>query len=448
MPHYLKSGSPSTAASSSNAPSDVPSIVSSVIDDILKNGDSAVRSYSEKFDKWSPPSFKLSPKEIEDIISSLPEQVVKDIKEVQRNVRTFAQAQKESLKDFELEIHPGVFLGQKNVPIGSVGCYIPGGRYPLLASAHMTILTAKVAGVPHVMGFTPPINGTIPTATVAAMALAGADSIYILGGVQAIAGMAIGTETIPKVDFIAGPGNAFVAEAKRQFFGAVGIDLFAGPTEVLIVADEFADAFTVATDLLSQAEHGPDTPAVLITTSEDLGNEVIRLIDVILRDMPTAQLAGTSWVNFGEVAVVESLDEAYRLADKYASEHVQILTKEPRAALEKMTNYGALFLGERTCVSYGDKVIGTNHVLPTRGAARYTGGLWVGKYLKTVTYQEVTSDKASGELGRLCGRAARVENFEGHARSGDLRAHHFLNDQYEWIDVAKNGDKRDSAGRL
>ncbi|OBT40276.1 hypothetical protein VE00_09873 [Pseudogymnoascus sp. WSF 3629] len=439
MPNYLKTGSPSTAASSSSAPTNVPSVVSSVIEDIRKNGDSAVRSYSEKFDKWSPPSFKLSPEEIKDIISSLPEQVIKDIKEVQCNVRTFAQAQKESLKEFELEIHPGVFLGQKNVPINSVGCYIPGGRYPLLASAHMTILTAKVAGVPHVMGFTPPINGSIPAATVAAMAMAGADAIYILGGVQAIAGMAIGTDTIPKVDFIAGPGNAFVAEAKRQFFGAVGIDLFAGPTEVLIIADEFADSFTVATDLLSQAEHGPDTPAVLITTSESLGKEVIRLINVILKDMPTRELAGTSWRDFGEVAVVENLDEAYKLGDTYASEHVQILTKEPRVALVKMTNYGALFLGEKTCVSYGDKVIGTNHVLPTRGAARYTGGLWVGKYLKTVTYQEVKSDKASGELGQLCGRAARVENFEGHARSGDVRAHRFLNDPYEWIDIAKAG---------
>ena len=317
----------------------------------------------------------------------------------------------------------------------------------------MTILTAKVAGVPHVMGFTPPINGEIPAATVAAMSLAGADSIYILGGIQAVAGMALGTETIPRVDFIAGPGNAFVAEAKRQFFGAVGIDLFAGPTEVLIIADEYADPFTIATDLLSQAEHGPDTPAVLITTSEELGREAMRLIEVILPKMPTGELAGTSWRAFGEVVVVENLDEAYKLADVYASEHVQILTREPREALTKMRNYGALFLGEKTCVSYGDKVwfadvkmktladsiqvIGTNHVLPTRGAARYTGGLWVGKYLKTVTYQEVKSATASGELGRLCGRAARVENFEGHARSGDLRAHQFLKDDYEWINAAQ-----------
>ncbi|KAL5327395.1 hypothetical protein ACEPPN_005091 [Leptodophora sp. 'Broadleaf-Isolate-01'] len=437
MARHLKTGASSTSSSASNAPSNVPSIVTAVIDSIRKDGDSAVRSFSEKFDKWSPKSFKLSESEINQIISKLPEQVIKDIKEAQHNVRTFAQAQKDSLKEFELEIQPGVFLGQKNIPINSVGCYIPGGRYPLLASAHMTILTAKVAGVPHVMGFTPPINGSIPAATVAAMSLAGADSIYILGGVQAVAAMALGTETIPKVDFIAGPGNAFVAEAKRQFFGAVGIDLFAGPTEVLIVADEFADPFTVATDLLSQAEHGPDTPAVLITTSEELGRETMRLVDVILPDMPTGELASTSWRDYGEVWVAEDLDEAYKLADTYASEHVQILTKNPREALTKMTNYGALFLGEKTCVSYGDKVIGTNHVLPTRGAARYTGGLWVGKYLKTCTYQEVRSEKASGELGRLCGRAARVEKFEGHARSGDLRAQQFLQDDHEWINVAQ-----------
>ncbi|KAE8453252.1 hypothetical protein EG329_011319 [Mollisiaceae sp. DMI_Dod_QoI] len=437
MTRHLKARTSCAASSTSNGPSNVASVATSVIDSIRTDGDKSVRSFSEKFDKWSPPSFKLADSEIEKIIGTLPEQVIKDIKAVQHNVRTFAQAQKESLRDFELEIQPGVFLGQKNVPINSVGCYIPGGRYPLLASAHMTILTAKVAGVPHVIGFTPPINGQIPAATIAAMSLAGADSIYILGGVQAVAAMALGTESIPKVDFIAGPGNAFVAEAKRQFFGAVGIDLFAGPTEVLIVADEFSDPFTVATDLLSQAEHGPDTPAVLITTSEIVGREVIRLVDVILPDMPTEELAGRSWKDFGEVVVVDNLDEAYKLADVYASEHVQILTRNPREALEKMTNYGALFLGEKTCVSYGDKVIGTNHVLPTRGAARYTGGLWVGKYLKTVTYQEVKSEKASGELGRLCGRAARVENFEGHARSGDLRAHQFLKDDYDWINTAQ-----------
>jgi histidinol dehydrogenase len=299
----------------------------------------------------------------------------------------------------------------------------------------MTILTAKCAGVPHVTACTPPIAGKIPANTVAAMHYAGADDIYILGGVQAVAAMAIGTETMKKVNFIAGPGNSFVAEAKRQLFGEeIGIDLPAGPTEILIVADEHADPFTVATDLLSQAEHGYDTPAILITTCKTQGEKTIAEVERLLKILPTADVAGVSWDRLGEVIVVDNLDEAYKLADEYASEHVQILTRNPREALEKMSNYGALFLGEKTCVSYGDKCIGTNHVLPTRGAARYTGGLWVGKFLKTVTYQEVTSPQESGELGRLCGRAARAENFEGHARSGDARAHRYLNDKFEWIE--------------
>ncbi len=301
----------------------------------------------------------------------------------------------------------------------------------------MTILTAKVAGCPNVIACTPPIMGEMPNATIAAMHLAGADEIYVLGGVQAIAAMAIGTETIHKVDFLAGPGNAFVAEGKRQLFGQVGIDLFAGPTEVLVVADEHADPFMCATDLLSQAEHGPDTPAVLITNSEDVAKKTMEYVDELLKILPTAALAGTSWRTFGEVAVTDTLDEAFALADEYASEHVQILTENPREALTKMNNYGALFLGARTCVSYGDKCIGTNHVLPTRHAARYTGGLWVGKYMRTCTYQEVSDDKASGELGLLCGRAARAENFEGHARSGDLRAHRYLGEKYDWIETGE-----------
>lgn len=414
-----------------------------VIETIRSKGDAAVRQYSEKFDKWSPPSFKLSKVDIENAIRAVPDQTIKDIKEVQANVRAFAVAQRNSIKDFELEIQPGVHLGQRNLPINSVGAYIPGGRYPLLASAHMTILTAKVAGVKNVVACTPPIAGKIPNATVAAMFFAGADEIFILGGVQAVAAMAVGTETIRKVDFLAGPGNAFVAEAKRQLFGEVGIDLFAGPTEILVVADEHADPFTVATDLVSQAEHGPDTPAVLITTSEDVGRKAIHFVNYLLErsNLSTASLAKTSWDAFGEVIVVSTTDEAYVLADEYASEHVQILTRYPREALEKMQNYGALFLGEKTCVSYGDKVIGTNHVLPTRKASRYTGGLWVGKYLRTVTYQEVTSEKASGQLGRLCGRSARAENFEGHARSGDLRASKYLNDSFQWIEGSDEGGK-------
>ncbi|KAJ6127634.1 hypothetical protein N7523_003246 [Penicillium sp. IBT 18751x] len=413
---------------------DTSQIVRTVINDIRTTGDQSVRAYSEKFDKWSPASFRLSQDDITKIISSVPQQILDDIKQVQENVRTFAMAQKASIKDFEMEIRPGVHLGQKNIPINSVGAYIPGGRYPLLASSHMTILTAKCAGVPHVTACTPPIAGKIPANTVAAMHYAGADDIYILGGVQAVAAMAVGTETIKKVDFIAGPGNAFVAEAKRQLFGEeIGIDLPAGPTEVLIVADEHADPFIVATDLLSQAEHGPDSPAVLITNSQSVGEKTIDEVNRLLKVLPTADIAGVSWDRLGEVIIVADLDEAYKLADEYAYEHVQILTQKPRDALEKMSNYGALFLGDKTCVSYGDKCIGTNHVLPTRGAARYTGGLWVGKYLKTVTYQEVTSPQESGELGRLCGRAARAENFEGHARSGDARAHQYLEDQFDWI---------------
>ncbi|KAJ5661443.1 uncharacterized protein N7477_009059 [Penicillium maclennaniae] len=413
---------------------DTAEIVRTVINDIRANGDQSARAYSEKFDKWSPASFRLSQDDITKIISSVPQHILDDIKQVQENIRTFAMAQKASIKDFEMEIRPGVHLGQKNIPINSVGAYIPGGRYPLLASSHMTILTAKCAGVPHVTACTPPIAGKIPANTVAAMHYAGADDIYILGGVQAVAAMAVGTETIKKVDFIAGPGNAFVAEAKRQLFGEeIGIDLPAGPTEVLIVADEHADPFIVATDLLSQAEHGPDSPAVLITNSQSVGEKTIDEVNRLLKVLPTADIAGVSWDRLGEVIIVSDLDEAYKLADEYAYEHVQILTQKPRDALEKMSNYGALFLGDKTCVSYGDKCIGTNHVLPTRGAARYTGGLWVGKYLKTVTYQEVTSPQESGELGRLCGRAARAENFEGHARSGDARAHQYLGDQFDWI---------------
>jgi sulfopropanediol 3-dehydrogenase len=328
-----------------------------------------------------------------------------------------------------------VHLGQKNIPVRSVGAYVPGGRYPLVASAHMTVVTAKVAGVERVTACTPPIRGEIPAATVAAMHLAGADEILLLGGTQAVAAMAIGTETIGKADLLAGPGNAYVAEAKRQLFGEVGIDLFAGPTETLIIADEFADPFVVAVDLLSQAEHGPDSPAVLITTSAALGQQVIALVDELLLEMPTADYAAPAWRDHGQVAVVEDLAAAYALADNYASEHVQILTANPREALAVMRNYGALFLGEGTCVSYGDKVIGTNHTLPTRGAANYTGGLWVGKYLKTVTYQEVTDPAVSAALGELCGRAARVEFFEGHARSGDVRAWKYAGAPLSWAPV-------------
>ncbi|MBN6040482.1 histidinol dehydrogenase [Amycolatopsis sp. 195334CR] len=420
MPEILKA--PAPVAGERGDPAQVKTKVTGIIEDIRKRGDAAVAEYSALFDRWEPESFRLSPEEIDRIIAGVPEQVLEDIRFVQQQVRTFAEHQRASLGEFEIETLPGVRLGQKQVPIAAAGAYVPGGRYPLTASAHMTIVTAKVAGVARVAACTPPIRGEIPAATVAAMHLAGADEIYLLGGVQAVTALAVGTETIPRVDLLAGPGNAYVAEAKRQLFGEVGIDLFAGPTEVLIVADDTADPFVVAVDLLSQAEHGPDSPAVLITTSRALATAVIEQVDELLPGMPTRDFAEPAWRDHGEVVVVDSVDEAYALADTYASEHVQILTAQPRRALDRMTQYGALFLGAGTCVSFGDKVIGTNHVLPTRGAARYTGGLWVGKYLKTVTYQEITDPASSALLGEVCGRAARVELFEGHARSGDVRA--------------------------
>ncbi|MET8795839.1 histidinol dehydrogenase [Nocardia sp. NPDC004568] len=430
MPVVLKKPVPAEVVRQDR--SEVGERVAAILEDIRLGGDAAVRRYSEQFDKWSPESFRLSQDRIEEIITTLPAQVVEDIEFVQRQVRTFAQHQRDSLTDFEVETLPGVHLGQKHIPIDRVGAYVPGGRYPLTASAHMTIVTAKVAGVPSVAACTPPIRGEIPAATVAAMHLAGADEIYLLGGVQAVGALARGTETIDRVDLLAGPGNAYVAEAKRQLFGEVGIDLFAGPTEILIIADDAADPFVVAVDLLSQAEHGPDSPAVLITTSETLGQRVLDHIETLLPGMPTADFAAPAWRDHGEIIVVDSLDEAYALADTYASEHVEVLTRAPREALEKMTNYGGLFLGEGTCVSYGDKVIGTNHVLPTRGSARYTGGLWVGKYLKTVTYSEVVDQASSARLGEVCGRAARVELFEGHARSGDVRAAKYAGAELPW----------------
>lgn len=420
MEYIKKPGSP--AAKAGPAGPGVPETVKGIIGDVRARGDDAVRELSQKFDKWSPESFRLTGDEVDRIVASVPAQVIADIVTVQRNVRDFAAHQLDSLREFEVETMPGVFLGQKHVPVEGVGAYVPGGRYPLLASAHMTIVTAKVAGVSRVAACTPPIRGAVPAPTIAAMHLAGADEIYLLGGVQAIAAMAIGTQTIEPVDLIAGPGNAYVAEAKRQLYGEVGIDLFAGPTEILVIADEFADPFVVAVDLLSQAEHGPDSPAILITTSRALANEVTAHVERLLPGLPTRDNAGPAWADHGQVLLVDDLDEAFALADSFASEHVEVLTEQPRRALERMRNYGALFLGAGTCVSYGDKVIGTNHTLPTRGSARFTGGLWVGKYLKTVTYQEVTDPAASAALGELCGRASRVELFEGHARSGDVRA--------------------------
>ena len=434
MPEYLKSAPPVTFADRSRR--DVAERVAGIIADVRSRGDAAVREYSALFDSWTPDSFRLDDDQVQALVGSLPDQVVEDVAFVQDQVRRFAQVQRDSLQDVEVETLPGVRLGHRHLPVAAAGAYVPGGRYPLTASAHMTVVTAKVAGVPRVVACTPPIRGEVPAATVAAMSMAGADDIYVLGGVQAVAAMAVGTASLERVDFLAGPGNAYVAEAKRQLYGEVGIDLFAGPTEILVLADETADPFTVAVDLLSQAEHGPDSPAVLVTTSRPVAEEVVRLVDRILPGMPTKDMAEPAWRDHGQVVVVADMDELWQVGDAFASEHVQVLTAEPRQALDRMQNYGALFLGENTCVSYGDKVIGTNHVLPTLGSARYTGGLWVGKYLKTVTYQEVTDPASSAHLGRVCGRAARVELFEGHARSGDIRAWRLEGDRFPWIDEA------------
>lgn len=433
MPLSVKTGQSKSFVDT--AQDEVSQRVRAIIADVRTEGDAAVRRYSETFDAWTPESFRLSPEQVEEIVATLPKQVIDDITFVQDQVRTFAEAQRASMTDVEVETLPGVLLGHRNVPIDSAGAYIPGGKYPLTASAHMTIITAKAAGVPRVVACTPPIQGEIPAATVAAMAMAGADEIYLLGGVQAVAAMAVGTETIDPVAMIAGPGNAYVAEAKRQLFGEVGIDLFAGPTEVLLITDETADPFVCAVDLLSQAEHGPESPAVLVTTSREVADQTIAHIEAILPAMPTRDYAEPAWRDFGQVIVADDLDEAFAIGDSLASEHVQILTREPRQALAKMRNYGALFLGENTCVSYGDKVIGTNHVLPTLGSARYTGGLWVGKYLKTVTYQEIREVASSTLLGEVCGRAARVERFEGHARSGDVRVWKQSGRPFDWIEA-------------
>ena len=394
--------------------------VEGILVQVEERGDAAVRELSEKFDKWSPENFRLTQDEIDALIASLPEQVISDIKFAQTQVGNFATAQRAALQDVTVESLPGITLGHKNIPVNSVGCYVPGGRYPMVASAHMSIVTARVAGVKRIIACTPPTDAKPHAETVAAMALAGADEIYMLGGVQAVAAMAIGTETIKPVDMLIGPGNAYVAEAKRQLYGRVGIDLFAGPTEILVVADKTSDAEIVVTDLLGQAEHGPTSPAVLVTTSEKLANEIPAEIERQLENLPTAEVAGAAWADYGEIILVDDLDEAVKEANRLAFEHVEILTENPRYFLEHMTNYGALFLGPETNVAYGDKVIGTNHTLPTKGAARYTGGLWVGKFMKTVTWQEVTPE-ASAKIGEYCSRLCAIERFWGHKEQADLR---------------------------
>lgn len=423
MAKILKPGISDEAAHAADVK--VQQIVAGILEDIRLRGDEAVRELSVKFDNWDPPSFRLTDEQIQEVIAKVDPQTIEDLKFAQDQIRNFAQYQKDALLDIEVETLPGIVLGHKNIPVNSVGCYVPGGQYPMVASAHMSVLTAKVAGVKRIIACTPPIDGELPAETITAMHFGGADEIHIIGGVQAIARMALGTETMEPVDMLVGPGNAYVAEAKRQLFGKVGIDLLAGPTEVLIVADDTVDAEMVATDLLGQAEHGPTSPAVLITTSEKLARETEVEIGRQLETLETADIASVSWRDYGQIILVDSLEEACIEADKVASEHVQIMTADDDYFLENMTNYGALFIGPRTNVAYGDKVIGTNHTLPTKLAARYTGGLWVGKYIKTVTYQRVLTDEASAMIGEYCSRLCAIERFWAHKAQADLRVERY-----------------------
>ena len=423
MVTYLKRGQDVGIIAASDAKTRVT--VESILADVEARGDTAVREFSEKFDHWSPTHFRLSEQDIEAALSKVSARDLEDIKFAQANVRRFAQYQRDSMRDIEVETMPGVILGHRHIPVSAVGCYIPGGKYPMVASAHMSVVTAKVAGVKRVIACAPPFKGGPHPAIVAAMHLGGADEIYVLGGVQAIAAMALGTESIAPVDMLVGPGNAFVAEAKRQLYGRVGIDLFAGPTETLVIADDSVDGEICATDLLGQAEHGPTSPAVLITNSEKLARDTMAEVERQLKILPTADLAGKAWADYGEVIVCDSPEEMVQEADRLASEHVQVMTRDPDYFLNNMTNYGALFLGARTNVAYGDKVIGTNHTLPTKKASRYTGGLWVGKFLKTCTYQKVTTDDASAMIGEYCSRLCNLEGFSGHAEQANIRVRRY-----------------------
>ncbi len=418
MIKVIKSGI--SAESAADFDAKVKATVEETLANIERSGDAAVRELSEKFDKWSPDSFRLTDEEIAACVARLPQQTIDDIKFAQAQIRKFAEIQKAALQDVEEETFPGVVLGHKNIPVNSVGCYVPGGKYPMVASAHMSVLTAKVAGVNRVIACAPPHGGGPNDAIVAAMHLAGADEIYCLGGIQAVGAMALGTETIDPVDMLVGPGNAFVAEAKRQLYGRVGIDLFAGPTETLVIADETCDGEMAATDLLGQAEHGVNSPAVLLTTSEKLVEDTRREIEKQLQTLETAEVAGKAWEDYGQIILCDTDEEMLAEADRIASEHVQVMTKNPDYFLENMTNYGALFLGPETNVAYGDKVIGTNHTLPTKLAARYTGGLWVGKFIKTCTYQRVTPE-ATATIGEYCSRLCALEGFAGHKAQADLR---------------------------
>ena len=413
MAIFLKRGR--DAGQRADDDSKVRATVEGILSDIETRGDDAVRDLSIKFDNWDRKDYRLTDAEIKACLAELSTRNIDDIKFAQAQVKNFAEHQRASMKDIEVETLPGIVLGHKNIPVNSVGCYVPGGKYPLLASAHMSVITAKVAGVPRIVTCAPPFNGRPAPAIVAAQHLAGADEIYCLGGIQAVGAMALGTQSIESVDMLVGPGNAFVAEAKRQLYGRVGIDLFAGPTETLVIADDTVDGEICATDLLGQAEHGPNSPAILLTTSEKLARDTMAEIERLLTILPTAKVAAQAWADFGEVIVCADDAEMVVEADRIASEHVQVMTRDPDYFLKHMTNYGALFLGARTNVAYGDKVIGTNHTLPTNKAARYTGGLWVGKFLKTVTYQRVLTDEASAMIGEYCSRLCMLEGFVGHA---------------------------------
>jgi sulfopropanediol 3-dehydrogenase len=423
MARHLKRGRDAQEVAANDAK--VRATVEGILAEVETRGDAALRELSEKFDKWSPENFRLSPADIEAAMAKVAPRDLEDIRFAQAQVRNFAQKQRECIKDLEVETLPGVVLGHRNIPVNAVGCYVPGGKYPMVASAHMSVVTAKVAGVERVMACAPPFQGGPHPAIVAAMHMGGADEIYVLGGVQAVAAMALGTETIAPVDMLVGPGNAFVAEAKRQLYGRVGIDLFAGPTETLIIADDTVDGEICATDLLGQAEHGPTSPAILLTTSEKLARDTMAEVKRQLAILPTGETAGQAWDAYGEVIVCEDEAEMIREADRIASEHVQVMTRDPDVFLKGMTNYGALFLGPRTNVAYGDKVIGTNHTLPTKKAARYTGGLWVGKFLKTCTYQKVLTDEASAMVGEYCSRLCMLEGFYGHAEQANIRVRRY-----------------------
>ena len=421
--YYLKKGK--TAEDKAIDDAQVSEVVKNTLKVIEEKGDAAVREFSEKFDNYSPKSYKLSSAEIDSLIANVSDRDMKDIKFAQEQVRNFAQAQRDSMQDIEVETMPGVILGHKNIPVQSVGCYVPAGKFPMVASAHMSVVTASVAKVPRIVACTPPYQGQPNAAVIAAMHLGGAHEIYVIGGIQAVGAMALGTETIAPVDMLVGPGNAYVAEAKRQLFGRVGIDLFAGPTETMVIADETVDAELCATDLLGQAEHGYNSPAVLVTNSQELADETLNEIDRILTILSTADTAGVSWEEYGEVVVCDTYDEMLEVANEIASEHVQVMTDRDDWFLENMHSYGALFLGPRTNVSNGDKVIGTNHTLPTKKAGRYTGGLWVGKYLKTHSYQKITTDEAAVKIGRYCSRLCMLESFVGHAEQANIRVRRY-----------------------